>query len=130
MTNILVRTRDGVTTLPGQLEPGATMQVGGAIVKDKTLTATTQLSDQEQWAAFQQHLPTSRPTPQSINGVSDLRAARIDQQLGDRDDIACVYATYEAPPGERLTLKNVTEPRTAHIGVIRALVPVQKQQSQ
>ena len=127
LTDILVRTRDGVTAVAGTLEPGATIQVGGTIMKDKTLAATTQLTDQEQWAAFQQHLPTTRPTPRTINGVADLRAIRIDQQLADRDDIACIYATYDASPAERLKLNNVTEAHTAHVGVIRALVPMQKQ---
>jgi hypothetical protein len=127
LTGILIRTRDGVTRLAGTIEPGATMQVSGAIVNDKTLVATTQLSPQDQWQAYQQEMPTTRPTPSTINGVADLRAVRIDQQLAERDDVACVYATYEAPPGERLKVLNVTEPRTAHVGVVRALVPVQKQ---
>jgi hypothetical protein len=126
LSGILIRTRDGVTRLAGPIEPGATMQVSGAIVKDKTLVATTQISQQDQWQLYSQEMPTTRPTPQTINGVADLRAVRIDQQLAERDDIACVYATYEAPPDERLKVLNVTEPLTAHVGVVRALVPVQK----
>jgi hypothetical protein len=126
LTDILIRTREGVASIKGTIEPGATMQVSGPLVTDKTLASTTQMSNGEAWGLYSQEVPTTRPSPQSINGVGDLRAMRIDQQLGDRDDIACIYATYEAPPGERVKLANVQEPRTAHVGVIRALVTMQK----
>lgn len=127
MNNILVRTRDGVIKLDGVLEPGASMPVSGTLVKDETLTATTQVSNQNYWRDAQQEFPTSRPTAQTINGVADLRAIRIDQQLAERDDVACVYATYERPPGERLKLTDVENPRTAHVGIVRALVPLRPQ---
>ena len=109
------------------IQADGAVQVDATIVKDKSLLATTQVSQQEQWQLYTQDVPTTQPTPQSINGVADLRAIRIDQQLAERDDVACVYATYAAPPGERVRLKDVTEPKTAHTGVIRAVVPVQKQ---
>ena len=127
LSDVIIRTRDGVARVAGPIEPGATTQVNAAIVKDKSLVATTQVSPQEQWQVYTQEVPTTQPTPQSINGVADLRAIRIDQQLAEREDVACVYATYSAPPGDRLTINNVTEPKTAHAGVIRAIVPVQKQ---
>ncbi|MEA2733644.1 MAG: hypothetical protein QOE14_95 [Humisphaera sp.] len=128
MINIMVRTRDGIAKLYGALEPGATMQVAAELVTDRTLAATTQMSDQEQWALYQQNYPTTRPTPQSLNGVSDMRSLRIDEQLGDRDDVACVYAMFESPPSERLKLNGVENPQTAHIGVVRALVTMRPQQ--
>ena len=127
LKNLVIRTRDGVATPTGEIEPGATMQVDATVVKDKSLLATTQVSQQEQWQLYTQDVPTTQPTPQSINGIADLRAIRIDQQLAERDDVACVYATYAAPPGERVRLKDVIEPKSAHAGVIRAVVPVQKQ---
>jgi hypothetical protein len=126
LKDILIRTRDGVAAIKGTIEPGATMQVSGPLVTDKTLASTTQMSNNEAWGLYSQEVPTTRPSPQSINGVGDLRAMRIDQQLNDRDDVACIYATYEAAPGERVKLANVQEPREAHVGVIRALVTMQK----
>ena len=123
MTNILVRTRDGVARVNGALEPGASVPVSGTLVKDAALAATRS-TDAEFWQQMHQDLPTTRPTAQTINGVADRRSVRIDQQLADRDDVACVYATYEAPPAERLQLTEVENPRRAHVGVVRAIVPL------
>ena len=128
LRDILIRTRDGLLKVKGSIEPGATMQVSGSLVTDKTLAATTQISNNDAWALYSQEVPSTQPTPQSINGVGDQRSVRIDQQLADRgDDVACVYASYDAPPSERLKLTNVQNPHTAHVGVIRALVTMQRQ---
>ncbi len=123
LTNIRLRTHDGILNVPGEIEPGATLEVGGALDGgDKSLVATTQVSDQDRWQMYQKELPTSRPTATTLNGVGDLRARRIDQQLRDRDDIACVYADYEAAL-ERLTL-DVEGAKEAHFGAVRAVVPL------
>jgi hypothetical protein len=127
ISDVIIRTRDGIARIHGTIEQGATMAVSGKMVKDKTLAATTQMTDQEQWALYSQEVPTTLPTAFTTNGLADMRTLRIDQQLAERDDVACVYATYNAPPTERLKLNGVADPKTQHVGVIRALVPMQKQ---
>jgi hypothetical protein len=126
ISNLLVRTRDGIATLKGTVEPGATMRVDATLNRgDKTLAATTQTNDNDRWTQYQQDTgPTTRPTVHSINGLADRRVLRIDQQLADRDDVAAVYAEFETP-SERATLSGVEGAITQHVGVVRALVPLE-----
>ena len=84
------------------------------------------MTDAEAWQLYYKEAPTTRPAPETLSGIADLRSVRIDQQLAERDDVACVYAGYDAPPDERLKLTSVKDAKRAHTGMVRAIVPVGK----
>jgi hypothetical protein len=60
-----------------------------------------------------------------MNGIAERRSQRIDQILIDRSDLACVYAEFESPAAPARLKLNVDHPRSAHRGVVRALVPLE-----
>jgi hypothetical protein len=127
LRDVMVRTGNGVAHVDGELAPGATIAVDAILHGDETLkAATTQMTDSDAWQLYYKETATTRPTAETLGGVADLRSVRIDQQLADRDDVACVYAAYDAPPDERLTLTSVKDAKRAHTGMVRAIVPLGK----
>jgi hypothetical protein len=53
----------------------------------------------------------------------DDRATQIDRMLRDRNDIACVYASYDAPT-DRVKV-DIPGAKTLHAGLVRSLFPLE-----
>jgi hypothetical protein len=129
-----VRTRGGVALLNQTIEPGQSIEVAQKLdARDRTLTTmpstTTDATAQWQWYQQQQQQGLQdRPRFPLLNGLADRRAARIDQMLADREDLAVVYAEFDGGNEDRIKLKQPEgdEPaKEAHVGAVRSVVALQ-----
>jgi hypothetical protein len=64
--------------------------------------------------------PGATPSMAMTADVAARRSGRIDAMLKERDNLACVYAEFDAPP-DSVKLKSA-QPKEAHRGIVRALV--------
>ena len=116
LTSIVVRTKDGQLRLAGRIESGATIPVSGAIDRNdqgfiiKPKTQPPSYNNEPE-------LPTTRPSLPTGGDIAVERSYRLQQLLSDRDNVACVYAEYEASPED----VKLDEPdlRQQHTGMVR-----------
>jgi hypothetical protein len=111
--DVRIRAGDRIAGFAGTIAPGATLE-GSATLESYAPIAPSRTNTQE---------PTTRPTAVSLAPAAAVQSARIDQVLRNRADIAAVTAMYEAPP-EGMSLK-VDVMKESHVGVVRALVPLE-----
>ena len=128
LSGVQVRTSKGVARINQTIDPGASVAVDAKINSRDTSLATMPV--QEQQRRWQRYDPdaedaATRPSQPLLAGLADLRAAQIDQLLRERDDVACVYANYDVDPVERVKLENAEQAKRSHIGLVRALVPLE-----
>jgi hypothetical protein len=125
---VQVRTSKGVARVNETIDPGASVIIDAKLNARDTSLATMPVAEQQRrWQRYDPDAesPTTRPSQALLSGLTDLRAAQIDQLLRDRNDVACVYANYDADPSERVKLENADQAKRAHIGLVRALVPLE-----
>jgi hypothetical protein len=121
---LAVRTNQGVLRLSGKIEPGASMPISGKLNRKDRTFATTQMTQQERWQMYNMNQESSaQPSLPTAGDIAAERSDRIDQLLKDRDDVAVIYAQFEAPP-ERVKLEE-KDVKEQHVGLIRAVVPIE-----
>jgi hypothetical protein len=125
LTQIHIRTHGGVATIAQSIDPGATVDVDAKLnPRDQTL-ATQPV--QQQQATYQRYtaeaIGSTRPAQPILSGIVDDRATQIDRMLQERNDIACVYSSYDAPT-DRVKV-DIPGAKTLHTGLVRALFPLE-----
>ena len=114
---------DGPLRLNQRIEPGATVAIAGRIDRrDSGFNVDVPPPGNRFRGQHPGELPSTRPSLPTAGDIAVERSHRIEQILRQRKDVACVYAEFEADksPGVKI---NEPDVRTAHLGLIRALVP-------
>jgi hypothetical protein len=128
MSELAIRTQKGVAHIHETIAPGASLAIDAAINdRDKSLSTMPVAEQRRRFQRYDpdEEGPATRPSQALLAGIGDTRAEQIEQILHERADVACVYANYDADPSERVKLDESDEAHRAHIGLVRALVPLE-----
>jgi hypothetical protein len=129
LKNVQVRVRSRSSETLAALAAGETKEVTLRLSGSDQSFNSVPLQQRQQQQPYYNYPYAYNPNPLPRGGVPSLamtadvaarRSGRIDALLGEFDDLACVYAEFDAPSGA-LKLKT-GEPIEAHRGVVRALV--------